>query len=101
MGTRLSGILASLAQRWRQASARRDRRTLRLCETLSLGEKRFLAVIEVNQERFLVGSAGNSVALLTPLPARTALPAETTPTATRNGCSPAEPAEMKVSHEGL
>ena len=76
VGARLSGFLAGLLHRWQQAAARRPQRSLRLCETLSLGEKRFLAVVEVNQEHFLVGGAGNSIALLTPLPASAALPAE-------------------------
>lgn len=43
---------------------------MQLCETLSLGEKRFLAVVLVEQQKFLVGGAGNSVNLLAKLPAR-------------------------------
>ena len=43
-------------------------RNLRLSETLSLGEKRFLAVVEVGHQQFLVGGSGNSVSLLTDLP---------------------------------
>jgi flagellar biogenesis protein FliO len=53
-----------------QVRRRRKKRTLRLCETLSLGEKRFLAVVRVDRKRFLLGGAGNSVSLLTELPAR-------------------------------
>ena len=45
---------------------RRDRR-LRLCETLSLGEKRFLAVVEFQRQEFLVGGTGSSIVLLTQL----------------------------------
>ena len=43
------------------------RKTLRLCENLSLGEKRFVAVIQVESERFLIGGAPGSVSLLTRL----------------------------------
>jgi len=43
---------------------------MRLCETLSLGERRFLAVVRVDDEQFLIGGAGNSISLLTRLPAR-------------------------------
>lgn len=43
------------------------RKTLRLCENLSLGEKRFVAVIQVESERFLIGGAAGSVSLLTRL----------------------------------
>lgn len=43
---------------------KRKERSMRLCETLSLGDRRFLAVVLVEQQKFLVGAAGNSVALL-------------------------------------
>ena len=48
-------------------SANRGKR-LRLCETLPLGEKRFLAVVQFEQQQFLVGGSGDSIALLTQLP---------------------------------
>lgn len=53
------------AWRWVQRSviARRTRR-LRVCETLSLGERRFLAVIEFDHQEFLVGGGGNSLEVL-------------------------------------
>ena len=47
----------------RTVKARRTRR-LRVCETLSLGERRFLAVIEFDHQEFLVGGSGNSLELL-------------------------------------
>jgi flagellar biogenesis protein FliO len=47
----------------------RRERHLRLCETLSLGEKRFLAVVSFKEEEFLVGGTNHSIALLTKLPA--------------------------------
>jgi flagellar biogenesis protein FliO len=40
---------------------------LRLCETLALGERRFLAVVQFGQQKFLIGTAGNSISLLTSL----------------------------------
>lgn len=43
------------------------RRSLRLCENLPLGDKRFVAVIQVEEERFLIGGAAGSVSLLTRL----------------------------------
>jgi flagellar biogenesis protein FliO len=43
-------------------------RQLRLSETLALGERRFVAVIEFEQQKFLIGGTGNSVAMLSPLP---------------------------------
>lgn len=37
---------------------------LRVCETAALGDKRFVAVVQVDGERFLIGGAANSLALL-------------------------------------
>jgi len=53
---------------------RRSVRRLRLSETLSLGEKRFLAVVQFQQQEFLVGGTGNSIALLARLDAPTMTP---------------------------
>jgi flagellar biogenesis protein FliO len=47
----------------------RPQRQLRLCETLGLGERRFLAVVEFEQQRFLIAGTASSVALLAELPA--------------------------------
>ena len=69
LGALLHGLTARLKSVGRSISVRRQSRMLHLCETLSLGEKRFVAVVQVNQEMFLVGGAANSVALLTRLSA--------------------------------
>jgi len=45
----------------------RPARKLRVCETVSLGEKRFAAVLEYGKQKFLVGGAAQSVQLLTEL----------------------------------
>ncbi len=46
------------------ASARRRERRLRLCEMLSLGEKRFIAVVEYGQEKFLLAGTQQNISLL-------------------------------------
>lgn len=46
---------------------RRMSRQLRLCESLSLGEKRVVAVIQYQGQRFLVGASAQSVNLLSRL----------------------------------
>jgi len=53
----------ALWQRWQARPPRR----LQLCESLPLGEKRFLAVVRVDAQRFLIGGTGNSIALLATL----------------------------------
>jgi flagellar biogenesis protein FliO len=63
--------LLSVATRWGQTiSLKRRENQLRLCETLSLGDRRFLAVVLVEQQKYLVGGAPNSVALLAKLPSK-------------------------------
>jgi flagellar biogenesis protein FliO len=46
---------------------KRPERRLRLCESLALGERRFVAVIEFERQRFLLGGTGQSLALLAQL----------------------------------
>ena len=54
--------------RLKRASPRR----LRLAETLPLGERRFVAVLEFERERFLLGGTASSLVLLTRLNAENA-----------------------------
>jgi Flagellar biosynthesis protein, FliO len=51
---------------WRRVwlFGRRPPRRLRLAESLALGERRFVAVIEFEQARFLVGGTPSSLVLL-------------------------------------
>jgi flagellar biogenesis protein FliO len=48
--------------------SRRPPRRLRLCESLALGERRFVAVVEFEAARFLVGGTPSSLVLLSRLP---------------------------------
>jgi Flagellar biosynthesis protein, FliO len=50
------------------AMPRRAEKRLKLCETLSLGERRFVAVVRYREQQFLVGGTGQSIALLAHLP---------------------------------
>ncbi len=43
---------------------------LRVAETISLGEKRFVSVVHVDGQRFLIGGSASNVALLTQLGAQ-------------------------------
>jgi len=49
-------------RKWRWGGCRETQ--LRLCESLALGERRFVSVIEVGSQKFLVGGTGNSLAML-------------------------------------
>jgi flagellar biogenesis protein FliO len=64
--TALTACAARLQQGFKR---RRSERRLRLSETLSLGEKRFLAVVQFQHQEFLVGGTGSSIALLAKLDA--------------------------------
>ncbi len=46
---------------------RRAPKSLRLCESLPLGERRFVAVVEFERARFLLGGTPSSVVLLSRL----------------------------------
>ncbi len=65
LGQRQLSIMSGLLS-WLQS--RRKRSRLRLCESLSLGEKRFVAVVEFDSLQFLVGGTSNSITLLSKIP---------------------------------
>ncbi|MGH9377270.1 MAG: flagellar biosynthetic protein FliO [Terriglobia bacterium] len=60
--------LQRLAGTAKDLRGRRGRRSMRLCETLSLGDRRALALVMVENEKFLVGTAGSSISLLARFP---------------------------------
>ncbi len=62
-------LTAHVASVHKGLQRRQSARRLRLSETLSLGEKRFLAVVQFQQQEFLVGGTGSSIALLARLDA--------------------------------
>jgi flagellar biogenesis protein FliO len=58
VSTRLSAI-------WR---SQKKRKALAVRETASLGERRFVAVVQFERQRFLIGGSPSSVSLLAQLP---------------------------------
>ncbi|MGO9271849.1 MAG: flagellar biosynthetic protein FliO [Terriglobia bacterium] len=72
----LARVLGAIVRQIQALVRRREGHVMRLCETLSLGDRRFLAVVVVEEQRFLVGGAGNSIALLAQLPGSAAPGAE-------------------------
>jgi flagellar biogenesis protein FliO len=76
MEANLSGSTQSLPQanwaaalkatwQWLRAAVTHRRvRRLRINETLSLGDRRFLAIIEFDRQEFLLAGCGNSLELL-------------------------------------
>jgi len=69
--TLLENLTCAARVLWQRVTrvARRQPRGLRLCESLSLGERRFVAVVEYESARFLVGGTSGSLVLLTKLEA--------------------------------
>ena len=59
-----SRILDALKWIMQRARAQHARKNLRVCENVSLGDKRFVAVVQVDEERFLIGGSCSAVALL-------------------------------------
>ncbi len=60
----LLALWAQISLLWQKAGTRGKYRRLRLRESLSLGEKRFVAVIEFESQQFLIGGGAASVNLL-------------------------------------
>jgi len=61
-------FLQVLAKGWnwlqRRLKTQQSKKRLRVCESVSLGEKRFIAVVQVDGEQFLVGGSSSSVSTL-------------------------------------
>lgn len=66
-GSRLQVALKAARGWLRKIQIRQNNKRLRVCETVPLGERRFIAVIQVDNKQFLVGGAPNSVSLLAQL----------------------------------
>jgi flagellar biogenesis protein FliO len=67
----LSALAPAMARLWAmvqgiacRVKVRRRERSLRVCETLSLGERRLLMVVQFEQRRFLIGATNQSISLL-------------------------------------
>jgi hypothetical protein len=73
----LRSFWGSLAKLSHRMLARREPRRLRLCETISLGNRGYLAVVRYDEQQFLVGGTTVSVALIAQLARGPATPALT------------------------
>jgi hypothetical protein len=62
----LGAVLLSRAWKWLQKNHATEKQ-LRVAETISLGDKRFVALIDVEGQKFLVGGGASGVSLLTQL----------------------------------
>jgi hypothetical protein len=62
----LGAVLLSRAWKWLQKNHTTEKQ-LRVSETISLGEKRFVALLDVEGQKFLVGGGASGVSLLTQL----------------------------------
>ena len=60
---------AALAWQWIESKRTQQNslRRLRVAETISLGEKRFVSILEVNGVQYLIGGGANHITLLTTL----------------------------------
>jgi flagellar biogenesis protein FliO len=54
-------MLAFLKRIFGNAVLTGRQRRMRVCETLSLGEKRFLAIVQVDDQQLLIGNGGISL----------------------------------------
>jgi flagellar biogenesis protein FliO len=57
-------LLARIRAAFSNVTIQRRPRSLKICETLSLGEKRLLLVVECEGQRFLIGATPQNISLL-------------------------------------
>jgi len=61
-------LRSALGMSWKwlqqRLKSQQSRKRLRVCESVSLGEKRFVAVIQVDEQQFLVGGSSSSISTL-------------------------------------
>lgn len=67
IGGYLLDRLARLTALAKKIQVRQNRKRLRVCETVPLGDKRFVAVIQVDDQQFLLGGSSTSISLLAQL----------------------------------
>jgi flagellar biogenesis protein FliO len=60
----LAFVISGWSRLQQRVKSQQAKKRLRVCETVSLGEKRFIAVIQVDGEQFLVGGSSSSVSTL-------------------------------------
>jgi flagellar biogenesis protein FliO len=65
--TFVRSLFERLASISRRMVCAREPKRLRLCETLSLGNRGYVAVVRYRHQQFLVGGTGSSIALLAEL----------------------------------
>jgi len=63
-GSKLFRLACSVSNLFSSIRVRRRERQMHLCETLPLGEKRLLALVEVGKQRFLIAATNQSISLL-------------------------------------
>lgn len=55
----LAGLIQFTISMRQQIKVRRTTKRLQVCEMLSLGDKRFLAIVQVDQQQFLLGGSAH------------------------------------------
>ena len=60
----ISQMLITIRNALRKVKVRRRERALQLCETLPLGDRRFLIVVRFEGRRFLIGATNQSISLI-------------------------------------
>lgn len=61
---RIGRAVEALRRMLQRVKVQRRERTLRICETLPLSDKRFLAIVECEKGRMLIGVTNQSITLL-------------------------------------
>jgi flagellar biogenesis protein FliO len=60
----MAQLFATVREASRHIRVRRAVRSLRVCESVAVGDRRFLLVVQCERRRYLLGAASNSITLL-------------------------------------
>jgi flagellar biogenesis protein FliO len=77
-------LLVTVRKAARHVKVRRAERLLQVCETLPLGDRRFLLLVQCDRRRYLIGAAAQAVILIDRLDERTDPALEEIPSAERS-----------------
>ena len=67
VGSSFLSLCMRMSALGRKIQVRQKKKRLRICESIPLGDKRFVAVIQIDDQQFLLGASATSISLLAQL----------------------------------
>ena len=64
LSSSVTRLLVTVRKAVRHVKVRRTQRSLHVCESLALGDRRFLLLVQCDRRRYLIGAATQSITLI-------------------------------------